>query len=80
MLSDLAGFVLATVFGAWLLGLVVSGLRTGRIHHTNSTATYSFRMQPIRFILVAAFFTALSAMLFYFAFTRAFAVWHVFVA
>lgn len=80
MLVDLVGFVLAAAFGAWLLGFVIFGVRTGRIHHTNSTSAYLFRAQPMRFTLVAAFFTGLSVMLFYFALVRALVLWHVVVA
>ena len=62
---DLLGLALALAFGVWMVSLVVSGVRTGRIHHSDSTSTYSFRKQPIRFVLVAAVFLAFAAAAFY---------------
>ena len=75
MFADIAGFILGSIFGAWLISLVAEGVRTGRIPHTDSRSTYSLKGQPIRFILVAVFFSALSATMFYLAFERAAAVW-----
>ena len=63
-------FVLAIGFGAWILSFVVSALRTGRIHHTDSTSTYSFRKQPVRFVFVAVLFVAFAAIAFYLAAER----------
>jgi hypothetical protein len=80
MLVDLIGFLVAAAFGGWLVGLVVSGLRTGRIHHTDSTSTFTWRTQPVRFTLVAVFFATLAAMLIYLAAVRATAIWHSLVA
>lgn len=79
MLLNVAGSFFAILFGGWLLRGVVLGLRTGRIHHTNSTATYSRRTQPVRFTLVAIFFMALAVMLHYAAAERLAAIWHSFV-
>jgi threonine/homoserine efflux transporter RhtA len=56
MLGDLLGVVLAAAFGGWMLYLVVSGVRAGRIHHTDSTSVFTFRAQPVLFTLVAALF------------------------
>lgn len=76
MLLDVLGFILTAAFGGWLLGPVVRGIRTGRIHHTDSTCTYSLRRQPVRFWLVAIVFVLLAGMFLYVAFLRALAVWH----
>jgi hypothetical protein len=76
MLLDLLGFVIAAAFGSYLLGLVVSAVRAGRIRHTGSISTYSWQRQPVRFCLVALVFVIFGAGLFYCAFLRAAAVWH----
>jgi len=75
MTIDIVGFVLAVAFGGWLFSFVISGVRTGRIHHTDSTSTFSFRTQPIRFTLVAALLAGISLMFFYVAALRAIAIW-----
>jgi hypothetical protein len=80
MTVDIIGFVLAASFGGWLLSFVISGVRTGRIHHTDSTSTFSFRNQPVRFTLVAIVLSGLSMMLFYVAIVRAIAIWRGFAA
>jgi len=80
MTADIVAFVLATAFGGWLFSFVVSGVRTGRIHHTDSTSTFSFRNQPIRFTLVAVVLAGLSMMLFYVAILRAIAIWRGFAS
>ncbi len=80
MTVDIIGFVVAIAFGGWLLSFVVSGVRTGRIHHTDSTSTFSFRTQPIRFALVAVVLASFSLMLFYVAILRAIAIWRGFAA
>ena len=53
MLNDLLGFVIALVFGAWLLSFVIGGIRRGRIHHKG---------QPRRFIAVALLFCVFASM------------------
>jgi hypothetical protein len=53
---------------------VVSGVRAGRIHHTDSTSTFSFRTQPIRFTLVAILYLVIGGTLLYVAFGRATAI------
>ena len=80
MTIDIVGFVLAIAFGGWLLSFVVSGVRSGRIHHTDSTSTFSFRAQPVRFVLVAVVLGGFSLMLFYVAILRAIAIWRGFAA
>jgi hypothetical protein len=75
MTVDIAVFVVAALFGGWLFSLVVSGIRTGRIRHTNSTSTFTFRNQPLRFSLVAVVLAGFSMALFYVALLRALAVW-----
>lgn len=65
MIFDAIGFLLVAAFGFWMVYLVVSALRTGRIYHTDSTSTFSFRKQPVRFVLVAMVFLTLAAMAFY---------------
>jgi threonine/homoserine efflux transporter RhtA len=80
MSVDIIGFVLAIAFGGWVLSFVVSGVRTGRIHHTDSTSTFSFRTQPVRFALVAVVLAGISLMLFYVAILRALAIWRGFAA
>jgi hypothetical protein len=77
MTLHLVGFVLAIAFGVWMAGVVVRGFRTGRIHHTDSTSTYSFRKQPVRFILVAVLFSAFAAMAFYLAAERWQSFWQI---
>jgi hypothetical protein len=74
---DLFGLALALTFGVWMVSLVVSGVRTGRIHHTDSASTYAFRRQPVRFVFVAVVFLAFAAMAFYFAFERWQSFWAV---
>jgi hypothetical protein len=76
MMRDILGFVLALGFAAYLLSFVVEGIRSGRIQHTDSTSTFSFRKQPIRFILVAVLFGAFGAILLYAAYGRAMAIVH----
>jgi hypothetical protein len=80
MSVDIIVFVLAIAFGGWVLSFVVSGVRTGRIHHTDSTSTFSFRTQPVRFALVAVVLAGISLMLFYVAILRALAIWRGFAA
>ena len=80
MIADIVSFVLAVLFGGWLFSFVVSGVRTGRIHHTDSTSTFSFRTQPIRFTLIAILLTGFAMMLFYVAIVRAISIWHGFAA
>jgi threonine/homoserine efflux transporter RhtA len=80
MSVDIIGFVLAIAFGGWVLSFVVAGVRTGRIHHTDSTSTFSFRTQPVRFALVAVVLAGISLMLFYVAILRALAIWRGFAA
>lgn len=65
MIRDVSGFVFGLAFAAWMLGLVVSALGTGRIHHTDSTSTFSFRKQPVRFTLVAMLFVVIGGMCLY---------------
>jgi hypothetical protein len=74
---NVIAFVLAIAFGTWMLGFVVSALRTGRIHHTDSTSTYSFRKQPVRFLFVAALFVAFASIAFYYAAERWNGFWQV---
>ena len=71
------GFLLAAAFGAWLLWFVLSAIRTGHIHHTDSTSTYSFRKQPIRFLFVAIVFIAFASIAFYFATDRWQSFWGI---
>ncbi len=71
MLRDSIGFVLAAGGAFWMFYLVISGFRNGRIHHTDSTSTFSLKKQPIRFILVALLFGGFGAMLAYLAVQRA---------
>jgi threonine/homoserine efflux transporter RhtA len=80
MSVDIIGFVLAIAFGGCVLSFVFSGVRTGRIHHTDSTSTFSFRTQPVRFALVAVVLAGISVMLFYVAILRALAIWRGFAA
>jgi len=56
LLLEIFGFVLASALGGWLLSLVVNGVRTGRIRHSNATSTYSFRHEPVRFCFVVLVF------------------------
>jgi hypothetical protein len=70
VILNLIAFALAIAFGVWMLGFVVNALRTGRIHHTDSTSTYSFRTEPIRFLFVAVLFTAFASIAFYYAAQR----------
>ena len=76
MLLDVLAFILTAAFGGWLLGLVVRGVCSGRIRHTNSTSTYSLRRQPERFCLVAMVFVLFAGMFFYVAFLRALSICH----
>ena len=76
MIRDIVGFVGALAFAAWILSFVVSGVRTGRIHHTDSTSTFSFRKEPVRFTFVTALFVLIGAMMLYCAVGRAMAIWH----
>jgi len=76
MIRDILGFVLGLAFAAWILSFVVSGVRTGCIHHTDGTSTFSFRRQPVRFSLVALLFVIIGGMVLYAAFGRAIAIWH----
>ena len=76
MIRDILGLVLGLAFAVWILSFVVSGVRTGRIRHTDSTSTFSFRWQPIRFTLVAVLFILFGGMLLYAAFGRAISIWH----
>jgi hypothetical protein len=77
VILDLVGFVLALAFGGWMLSFVVRALRTGRIHHTDSTSTYAFRSQPVRFVFVAVLFVAFAAICFYLAVARWESFWRV---
>jgi hypothetical protein len=76
MIRDILGFVIAIMLAAWILSFVVGGFRTGRIHHTDSTSTFSFRKQPFRFLFVVVLFMFFGAMLIYCAIGRAIAIWH----
>lgn len=80
MIRDILGLVIGGAFGVWILGFVVSGVRSGRIRHTNSTATFSFRHQPVRFALVALLFTLIGGFFLYAAFHRAISIWLKFSA
>jgi len=51
--------------------LVVSGFRNGRIRHTDSTSAFSLKKQPVRFLLIAALFTAFGGLFAYHAFRKA---------
>ena len=77
MVLNIIAFVLAIAFGTWMLGFVVSALRTGRIHHTDSTSTFSFRKQPVRFVFVAVLFVAFASIAFYYAVERWKGFWQV---
>jgi hypothetical protein len=74
---QLLGLALALAFGVWMVSLVVRGVRTGRIHHTDSTSTYAFRTQPVRFVFVALVFLVFAALAFYLAFERWQTFWAV---
>ena len=58
----LLGLALLLTFGVWMVSLVVSGVRTGRIRHTDLTSTYALREQPLRFVFVAVVFLAFAAL------------------
>ena len=73
----LLGLALLLTFGAWMVSLVVSGVRTGRIRHTDLTSTYALRKQPLRFVFVAVVFLAFAALAFYFAFESWQSFWAV---
>ena len=77
MALHLVAFVVGAAFGIWMLSFVVGALRTGRIHHTDSTSVYTFRTEPIRFIFVACVFLAFAAVFFYFAFARWESFWQI---
>lgn len=79
MALDLLGFILAVVLGTWMLSFTVKAVRQGRIHHTDSTSTWMFRCQPIRFILVAVIFVLLGILFYYYAILRATALWKMIV-
>ncbi|MDR2212313.1 MAG: hypothetical protein LBE21_01640 [Pseudomonadales bacterium] len=76
ILFDVLGFFVAAVLGSWLLGLVVTAIRTGRIRHTNSTATFSLRQQPVQFCLLVLFFILFAGACLYAAILRALSIWH----
>jgi hypothetical protein len=80
LLLEIFSFALASAFGGWLLSLVVSGVRTGRIRHTNTAFTYSLRHQPVKFCFVALVFLLFSGIFLYFAVLRALAIWNHVVA
>ena len=75
MVTDVLAFALTAVFGGWLLRVVIAGVRTGRIRHTDSTSTFSFRTQPARFTFVAAVLTSFAAVFVYLATLKAIATW-----
>jgi hypothetical protein len=77
---DILGFAFAMAFGVWIFSFVVRAARTGRIHHTDSTSTFAFRTQPIRFTFVTVLFVVFSAALFYVAILRAIAIWRALAA
>jgi hypothetical protein len=78
MIRDLLGFSLGALFGLWLGRFVIQGLRTGRIHHTDSASTYSWKEEPFRFAFVTLFFTALSLGVLWLAAERAISAWQRF--
>jgi hypothetical protein len=78
MLLNFIGLVLATAGAAWMFYLVVSGFRRGRIHHSDSTSTYSIRRQPARFLFVALLFTVFGAVFLYAAVLRFLEICHGF--
>ena len=80
LLLDIFSFILASALGGWLLGLVVSGIRTGRIRHTDATSTYSLRHEPVKFCFVALVFLLFSGVVLYFAVLRALAIWNLIFA
>jgi hypothetical protein len=77
MLSNSLGLIFGLSFGIWILSFVINGVRTGSIHHTDSTSTYSFKKEPVKFILVTSFFIILGSMFLYFSALRAIAIWKI---
>lgn len=75
MVLDLFRLVFAAIFGVWLLSFVIEGVRRGRIRHTDSKSSYSFRQQPFRFLAVAFLFTAMGSVLCFYAMERGIALW-----
>ena len=76
MVGNFIGFILATSFAICMFYLVIDGFRKGRIHHSDTTSTYSLKKQPIKFFMVAVIFIALGSIFLYFAIQKALAVWH----
>lgn len=80
MLGDLFGFIFAALCSGIFFSLVVNGFRTGRIRHTTFTSAFSRHQQPVQFYLVVLLFVLFAGMFLCFAFVRALAVWHHFIA
>jgi hypothetical protein len=76
LLLDIFSFVMASALGSWLLSLVVSGMRTGRIRHSSATSTYSFRHEPVKFCFTALVFLLFSSAFLYVAGLRALVIWN----
>jgi hypothetical protein len=76
MIREIIGFLLGIALAVYVLAPVASSIRTGRIHHTDSTSTYSYRKQPRRFVAVVVLFVAFGAMFLFCAVIRAIAIWH----
>ena len=77
MLSNSLGLLFGLSLGLWILSFVVIGVRTGSIHHTDSTSTYAFKKEPVKFIIVISFFAILGSILLYFSALRGIAIWKI---
>ena len=70
--------ILCSSFGGWMLWVIVDGIRSGQIRHTDSTSLYVFKDQPARFILVTLFFSLFAGGSLYLAFQSVISIWHRF--
>jgi uncharacterized membrane protein len=75
MIRDIIGFLVALAVAAWILFVATSGMRTGRIRHTDSTSAMSFHRNPIKFALLVVLFVVVAVAMLYAALERAIAIW-----
>ena len=84
MTGDILGFLIGSVLGIWVVSLVVSGIRNGRLRHNRikprAPDSTSFRTHPFRFLFVALIFLMISCVLLFFAFQRGTSIWQRLVA
>ena len=77
MLKEVFGILFSLPLGVWFAWLIVQGIRTGQIRHTDSRSAYSLRKQPLGFFCVSLIFLLFAVALLYVATQRALALWQL---